>query len=130
MPKQLPQSRNLPTHLRTGQLAEDFACRYLIAKGLELRTRNYRCPCGELDLVMKDQDTIVIIEVRYRCTASFGDGLDSVDWRKQQKLRHAAKHYLQHYGLINRYPVRFDVIALSQPMHADTVRWISDAFGI
>jgi len=129
MPKQAPCNNSQPSHLRIGRQAEDFACRYLTAKGLKLRQRNYRCPCGEIDLVMCDRRTLVFIEVRYRRNNLFGGGVASVDRRKRDRLVRTASYYLQQHELTDRIPVRFDVIAFSSPSISDNhPQWIVNAF--
>lgn len=106
-----------------GKKAEDVACSFLIKNGLVLVTRNYRCRFGEIDLVMKDADMLVFVEVRYRKNNIFGDGAESVDQDKQRKLIFTANQYLQEHP--SSMPVRFDVIALSADQ---TPQWINNAF--
>jgi putative endonuclease len=111
------------SHSILGKKAEDAACSFLIKNGLELVTRNYQCRFGEIDLIMKDQETLVFIEVRYRKSANYGSALESVDTGKQRKLVFAANHYLsQASGLPAS---RFDVIALTENQPPE---WIIDAF--
>src|SRR3989304_5065718 len=72
--------------LTLGRLAEDSACQYLAGNGLKLITRNYKCRRGEIDLVMRHNDSIVFIEVRYRHNNHFGSGAESVIHKKQKKI--------------------------------------------
>jgi putative endonuclease len=104
---------------------EDVACRYLEGRGLRLVTRNHRCRHGEIDLVMRDGDTLVFVEVRYRRSQRFGSAADSVDVRKQRRLTAAAGHYLQRHP--TPLPCRFDVLAIGA---GDRVDWIRHAFTI
>ncbi|MGA9854437.1 MAG: YraN family protein [Gammaproteobacteria bacterium] len=91
--------------------------------------RNYRCPQGELDLVMTDGETLVMVEVRFRRERGFGDAAASVDARKQQKLLRAAQHFLQQDARYRRRPLRFDVVAVSKAAGGRTqTDWIKDAF--
>ncbi len=108
-----------------GQQAEDIACNYLQAKGLELYVRNYHCRRGEIDLIMGDGSTLVFVEVRYRSSSRFGSGAETVDSRKQRRIITAATHYLQTSPVQTRRPARFDVIFMQS---ADTIHWIKDAF--
>ena len=96
----------------TGAEIEKATERWLKKQGLIPLQCNYRCREGEIDLIMQDSEYIVFIEVRYRKQKKFGDGLESVDWRKQQKLQKAAAHYLLQYSQYNNYPCRFDVISV------------------
>ena len=115
---------------RQGRLAEDFACRFLEQRGLRLLTRNYRCRRGEIDLVMKDSDCIVFVEVRSRGNSRFGSAAESVDRHKQARLIAAAQHYLQRHQSIADAPCRFDVvsIALTPQTTHPPLQWIQDAF--
>ncbi len=106
-----------------GRGAEDRAQARLIAHGLQPIARNYRCRGGEIDLVMRDGDCLVFIEVRYRRHHSFGCALASIDARKQRRLTVAAEHYLTLHSW--RGPCRFDVMAFDGDS-GET--WIRDAF--
>ena len=112
----------------TGQRAEDSACDYLKIQGLSLVERNYCCPRGEIDLIMKDNGTTIFIEVRFRRNTRYGSGAESVDQRKQKKLLAAAAHYLQKNPKAARGPCRFDVISLTANNGEQQLDWIPDAF--
>ena len=101
------------SHLASGRDAENLALAMLTAGGLRLLTRNYRCPQGELGLVMAEGETLVMVKVRYRRERGFGDAATSVDGRKQRKLLHAAQHFLLQDADLRRKPLRFDVVAVS-----------------
>ncbi|MGK9067505.1 YraN family protein [Stutzerimonas chloritidismutans] len=111
-----------------GQQAEDAAKRYLERHGLRLVQRNWSCRSGELDLVMLDGDTVVFVEVRYRRHTAWGGALESVDYRKQQKLVKAAQLFLQKESRWARHPCRFDVIAIEAGSSAASPNWIRNAF--
>ncbi|MDE2089121.1 MAG: YraN family protein [Gammaproteobacteria bacterium] len=111
-----------------GRYAEEYACRYLQQRGLSLVQCNYRCPLGEVDLIMRHGDTLVFVEVRYRRRRDFGSGAESVDARKQARVAAAALHYLQRTGASTRHPARFDVIAMTPGNGPPNVEWIADAF--
>jgi len=115
-------------HLQHGQQAEDRARRYLGKQGLKLVTRNYRSPYGEIDLIMREREMLVFIEVRYRRNQAFGLAAETVDWRKQNKLRATAEHYLQSHGKMRDRPCRFDVMAISGDSRRGTIDWYPDAF--
>lgn len=118
-----------PKHLESGQQAEQLALEMLLANGLTLHTRNYRCPQGELDLVMQAPDgALVIVEVRYRQDGSRGSAAETVGREKQRKLTLAAQHLLQTRPELRRKPLRFDVVAVSGDSGPDAVEWIQDAF--
>lgn len=118
-----------PKHLESGQQAEQLALEMLESKGLKLHTRNYRCPQGELDLVMQATDgALIIVEVRYRQDGSRGSAAETVGREKQRKLSLAAQHLLQTRPELRRKPLRFDVVAVSGDSGPDAVEWIQDAF--
>ena len=109
-----------------GKDAENRACRYLQARGLQLLHRNYRSKCGEIDLILQDTDSLVFVEVRYRRQSGFGSAAESVDWRKQSKLIACARHFMQSHPDTSRQPCRFDVISVNGP--SNDIGWIRNAF--
>ena len=110
---------------RRGASAEGLARRHLERAGLRLRTANYRCKLGEIDLVMTDRaGSLVFVEVRYRARRDFGGPAASVDARKRQRLIRAARVYLSQHGLHER-PARFDVVGIDAEEQID---WITGAF--
>ncbi len=121
-------SATLEPLISRGQQAEELACHYLQTQGLQLVERNYRCTHGEIDLIMRDAQSIVFVEVRYRTSQRFGGGVESVDRRKQAKLVATALHYLQHNKKAARQPSRFDVVAIAPGLEQDQLCWIKDAF--
>lgn len=106
-----------------GTEAEQAARTFLAGEGLRFVTANYHCRRGEIDLVMRDGDTLVFVEVRLRQNTRYGGAAASIDWRKQQKLIAAAQHYLQRHP--HDGPARFDVIAMAGGTAID---WIRNAF--
>jgi putative endonuclease len=113
-------------HLRKGREAEERALTFLTVNGLRLVARNYRCRSGEIDLIMEEGDTLVLVEVRYRTSGRFGDALESVTPRKQARLIRCAAHYLNACRV--ERPVRFDVVAMMADERSPSVTWVRDAF--
>ena len=112
-----------------GDWSENLACDWLIGHKLKLEERNFRSRYGEIDLIMKDQDCLVFVEVRYRKNATFGSAEESVNQKKCQRLIATAENYL----LINGYGIntnlRFDVVAISPAKESDlhcTINWIKN----
>ena len=91
-------------------------------------SRNYRCRRGEIDLVMRDADTLVFVEVRRRRSRVFGGGLDSVDARKRARIVAAAEHYLMVNRIGDDRPCRFDVVAIDGPPRSAKIEWVRGAF--
>lgn len=110
-------------HLIRGESAEEQAHKFLINKGLTPVCRNYRCKQGELDLIMTDHQTLVIIEVRFRKTSQYGSAAETVTRAKQSRIIAATHIYLSSHKADR--PVRFDVIAISGN---GNVEWIQNAF--
>lgn len=110
-----------------GRSAEQVACDYLQAHGLQLLDRNVRLRGGELDLVMREGDSLVFVEVRYRRRNRYGSAAESVDTRKQQRLIRAAHLYLQQHDPAQRFAARFDVVTM-QDANGDTLQWLRNAF--
>lgn len=109
----------------SGAQAEALACAHLERAGLKLLARNFRCPQGEIDLVMDDRDTLVFVEVRYRRSNAFGTPAETVGRHKRARLRAAAGHYLVKHAVDRS--CRFDVVAVSSG--EPRVEWLRDAFG-
>ncbi len=114
------------SRMEAGSEAEDTALVYLKQAGLKLVHRNYRCKGGEIDLVMLDGTTLVLVEVRYRSTEQFGGAAASVTYWKQRRIINAARHLLLVRKELRRYPARFDVVAISALRRE--VQWIKGAF--
>jgi putative endonuclease len=113
---------------KTGRTAERLASEYLQKKGLQPLEYNYRTKAGEIDLIMQDGEDIVFIEVRLRNNPHFGNAIESIDQRKQQKIIKTANHYLSRWNLIDKVNCRFDVIGISYHQTKAVVEWIQDAF--
>jgi putative endonuclease len=91
-------------------------------------TRNFQCRYGEVDLIMREQDCTVFVEVRYRNTAARGGGLASVGQSKRQKLLRTAAVYLQANPRLATQPCRFDVIACQGTPTQPQFAWLRAAF--
>jgi len=112
---------------RQGRAAEQLAQRFLQQQGLRKVTSNYHCRHGEIDLILRDDEGLVFVEVRYRSQSGHGSGLDSIDHYKQQRLLQAARHFLaRHPRWLNR-PCRFDVISIDGALDMSALQWIRNA---
>lgn len=110
-----------------GQQAENQACDYLQKQGLHLLMRNYRTAFGEIDLIFKDKNMLVFVEVRARSSSAFGGAVASITRLKQQKILKTAQHYLLKNQLHDKMPIRFDVVGLDG--RSGQINWIQHAFG-
>ncbi len=110
-----------------GFCAEQFACKYLEKKGLICIDSNFRCKGGEIDLVMRDQEYVVFVEVRYRAKQDFDNILETITTPKQQRIIFAAKHFLLEHQWFDKVDCRFDVFCLNDYGHC---LWIPNAFEV
>ena len=94
-----------------GQQGEWLARQYLEDKSYRFVAANWTCSLGEIDLIMQDGLTRVIVEVRLRTNSDYGTGSDTIDYRKQQKIIRATKMYLQQKDYWQ--DLRFDVISIT-----------------
>jgi putative endonuclease len=117
-----------PDRRATGADWELAAQRHLEAAGLRLLARNQVYRLGELDLVMRDGDVVVFVEVRFRKSSGFGGSAPSVDARKQRKLVLAAQCFLAAHPKLANCACRFDVVAVEGAADAPRVDWIRNAF--
>jgi len=97
--------------LATGRAGERAALQAYRRRGYRPVARNWRCPVGELDLVLARGDALVVCEVKARRGRGFGDGWEAVDARKRRKVRAVAAAFLQSTGL-RPAAVRFDVASV------------------
>lgn len=95
-----------------GASSEDRAVAHLVREGFGIVERNYRCKVGELDIVARDGDVLVFVEVRSRRGTEFGTALDAISWRKQRKVSRVAAAYITLRRARFR-EARFDVIAIT-----------------
>jgi putative endonuclease len=107
-----------------GDAAEERALHLLQGHGLTLLERNFRCRVGEIDLVMRDGQTVVFVEVRFRADGRHGSAAETVSLAKQQRVAAAARRYLQQHPAAARGPCRFDVVAIT----GERVDWLRAAF--
>lgn len=126
-PADRPPPRRSPTQ-RRGDHHEAEALRLLAAQGLTLLARNLACRAGEIDLVMREGDTLVFVEVRARAASRFGGAAASIGPEKQTRLARAAAYWLpelarRHWGGLVP-PARFDAVVFDSGDPA----WLRGAF--
>ena len=109
-----------------GAGAEDRAAQYLCTAGLALLHRNYRCRMGELDIVARHGQVLVVAEVRLRSTTRYGGAAASITRSKQRRIVLATRHLLARYPSLQKLPVRFD--ALLVPHDDGPIKWLRGAF--
>lgn len=113
---------------RKGGHFEQLALTWLQRRGLRLVQRNYRCAVGEIDLVMREHEVLVFVEVRFRGQGSHVPACETVDNRKQRKLVRTAQHFLLYNRQLSQLPCRFDVLGISASADQPHYEWIRNAF--
>ena len=114
----------------TGYEYETLAAQWLENQGMRLLARNFRARTGEIDIIARDREHLVFLEVRSRGNKRFNTAAGSVDRSKQKRILRTAQLFLQcHPGLAN-LPCRFDVIAFEPQQSGPNldIRWIPGAF--
>ena len=111
----------------TGQRGEDIAVAYLKSKGYRILQRNYKCLFGEVDIVAKDGNTIVFVEVKSRKSEDFGDPQTAIGWEKKKKISRVSLKYLDEKHLYS-CDARFDVVAIKMLPAGNEVELIQNAF--
>lgn len=94
---------------RIGTYGEDEAVKYLEKKGFAIIARNFITKNGEIDIIAKDKDEYVFVEVKTRTSKNYGNPIDAVDLNKKKHIIKASKYFIYKYNLGNKY-IRFDVI--------------------
>ncbi len=129
--KRNAESKSAPEHklalLAEGQLAETQALRFLEQHGLILVARNHRCRCGEIDLIMAQGNTAVVVEVRLRNNSRHGSALESISSHKQARVSRCAKLWWVQLGQRKFTHLRFDVVALE---NGTEPQWVQNAWQI
>ncbi len=109
-----------------GIAAEERAAQLLTAAGLKVLHRNYRCKMGELDLIARHDNTLVIAEVRLRSSARFGGAAASITWKKRRRIVRTTRHLLARYPSLQKCAVRFDALLIDGG--GESIEWIRGAF--
>ena len=102
----------MATKKEIGLKGENHAANYLISLGYVLMERNWRFSHAEIDIIAKEDQTLVFVEVKYRKDDKKGYPAQAVDQRKQQKIRKSAMIYLKKNHLSFEQPIRFDVVEI------------------
>ena len=115
--------------LDLGKRGEELALKKVQRLGYKCLTRNYRCPLGEVDLVAKDGDTLVFIEIKTRKGRSVGYAKEAVDERKRRQLSKVALTYIKANNCWHMKS-RFDVVAISVNKNKNEIEIVKNAFDL
>ncbi len=113
---------NRPISTEHGQAGENLAMNYLIEQGLTFIERNVRFKFGEIDLVMRNGNEWIFVEVKFRSKSQYGGALNALSSAQIKRLRRSAEHYMQ----LNNIDAicRFDLIAVD----SGQIQWLPNAF--
>ena len=112
--------------MKLGQRGEDLAASYLQKKGYKIIQRNYKTMIGEIDIIARDRDDLVFIEVKTRESLEYGHPFESVNKNKRRKIANVAMLYLKRLKDIP--PCRFDVVSVYYEQGRAEFNLIQDAF--
>ena len=110
-----------------GNYGEDIACRELESRGYEILARRYRRPAGEIDIIARDGQTTVFIEVKAREGRDFGEPVEAVTPWKRRRISRIALEYLARHHL-DESPCRFDVVSICLDGDRPVISIIQNAF--
>lgn len=114
------------THTELGIFGEDRAVDFLLQKGWQILRRNFRYNRGEIDIVAREGDTIVVVEVKTRETAAIGEPYKAVTRSKQRQIIRTADAYIKQEGI--RADTRFDIISIVHNRFGTRIEHIESAF--
>jgi putative endonuclease len=115
--------------LSLGRTGEELALAHLKAMKYKIIERNYRCPLGEVDIIAKEEGSLVFVEVKTRATKDFGGPAAAVNQRKQRQLSRVALMYLNQKK-VKDAPARFDVVAVDLSGSQPRIEVIQNAFDL
>lgn len=113
-------------HNELGTLGEELACRFLEEKGYQLLEKNWRFSRAEVDIIAKDGDILVFIEVKTRSSEYFGKPEEFVSAQKETLISDAAAVYMEKIG--HEWEIRFDIIAVLHNQTTTKISHFEDAF--
>jgi len=108
-----------------GTQYEQMAAEYLVKQGYQILEKNFRCKQGEIDLIAKEENYLVFVEVKYRATKESGNPADAIDKKKQGRIYRTAEYYLYHCCYGQELSCRFDVVVIL----GEEITLIRNAFG-
>lgn len=109
---------------QVGTQNEELAVKYLEENGYQIINKNFYCRTGEIDIIAKDGDYIVFIEVKYRTSSKYGLPIEAVNFNKMRKITRTALFYMHKNKNSTDIPIRFDVVVLLK----DQINLIKNAF--
>lgn len=117
-------------NLAKGKQAEDLASRYLAAKGYSILARNYRCPLGEIDLIVTYDNTLRFVEVKARASDRMGNPFEQITFDKRRRISRVAEYYLKKFPRLKEHRLFFSVIGIHWREGIPQIEWLPDAFDV
>ncbi len=111
-----------------GKEGERIAKEFLKKKGYSILQENYRTPFGEIDIIAREKDVLVFVEVKTRTDLTFGSPFEAVNQRKKDKIKKVALSYMKR--LKKECPARFDVLSINVEDGREKIEHIRDAFEV
>ena len=111
-----------------GKEGEDIAADFLKKNGLSILRKNYRTVFGEIDIIARDREVIVFVEVKTRADNAFAHPFEAVNQKKREKIRKVALCYMK--GQKKEFPARFDVLSITMDKGKTLIDHIKDAFEV
>jgi putative endonuclease len=115
------------TKIITGKKGETIAASFLKKNGYRIMEKNYRCALGEIDIIAREKDELVFIEVKTRSSIELGYPEQAVGINKQKKMSQLALWYLEEKNVTN-FRARFDVVAITMSDDGEEIKLIKNAF--
>ena len=107
---------------KIGSFYEDVVCEYLLNQGIEIIEKNFRCHFGEIDIIGREKNTLLFIEVKYRKNDQYGMPQEAVTEEKKRVICKCATYYcMKHSYAVS---IRYDVVAILDTQ----ITWIKNAF--
>lgn len=123
----LPYGGMSRERIALGKTGEDLACRELERRGYAILARRYRRRRGELDIVARDGQTLVFVEVKAREGCEYGEGVEAITPLKRRRITQMALDYVARNGL-SECPCRFDVVSILFDRSGPTIHVFQGAF--
>jgi len=96
-----------------GTAYEDLACEHLESEGMQVLARNYRVKIGEIDIIARDGEELVFVEVKYRASMDFGGAEYAIPLSKQRTIRRTAQWFMKEYHIPGDAFCRFDAVLVN-----------------
>jgi putative endonuclease len=114
--------------VKLGERGENLAVKYLKKKGYKIIARNFKTPLGEIDIIAREKNTLVFIEVKTRDSIQYGRPFESVTRLKRRKIANVALLYLKRFRELPE--CRFDIVSINHKQGDPVFELIRDAFEI